>query len=89
MRDAIATGHADYVPIFLSDIPHLIRRGGQRVDTAIIQVSPPDAHGYCSLGLSVDIARAAIQCADTIIAQVCGRDCFGWGFGAGEGKGRV
>lgn len=70
MRDAIATGHADYVPIFLSDIPHLMRRGGQRVDTAIIQVSPPDAHGYCSLGLSVDIARAAVQCADVIIAQV-------------------
>ena len=70
LRGPIAAGQADYVPIFLSDIPTLIRRRGIKVDTAIVQVSPPDSHGYVSLGVSVDIARAAVQCADTIIAQV-------------------
>ena len=47
--------HGDYVPIFLSQIPQLFRRGLLPLDVALIQVSPPDAHGYCSLGTSVDI----------------------------------
>jgi 4-hydroxybutyrate CoA-transferase len=48
----------------------LFRRGKLPLDVAVIQVSPPDAHGYCSLGVSVDIARAAVQCAKTIVAMV-------------------
>ena len=60
----------DYVPIFLSEIPLLFRRGILPIDVALIQVSPPDSHGYCSLGTSVDIARSAIEVAKTVIAQV-------------------
>lgn len=60
----------DYVPIFLSEIPLLFRKKILPVDVALIQVSPPDIHGYCSLGTSVDIAIAAVEMATTIIAQV-------------------
>ena len=60
-RAAIAAGRADYVPIFLSEIPLLFRRGVKPVDVALINISPPDARGYCSLGPSVDITRAALQ----------------------------
>ena len=60
----------DYVPIFLSEIPLLFRKKILPVDVALIQVSPPDIHGYCSLGTSVDIAKAAVEMATTIIAQV-------------------
>jgi len=60
----------DYVPIFLSEIPRLFRNNILPPDVAIIQVSPPDAHGYCSLGTSVDIARAAFDVASHVIAQV-------------------
>jgi acyl-CoA hydrolase len=62
--------NGDYVPIFLSEIPRLFRKNILPPDVAIIQVSPPDAHGYCSLGTSVDIARAAVDVASYIIAQV-------------------
>ncbi|MEP7229292.1 MAG: hypothetical protein ABI691_03515 [Ginsengibacter sp.] len=54
--------HGDYVPIFLSQIPQLFTRNILALDVAIVQVSPPDVHGYCSLGTSVDIARAAVFC---------------------------
>jgi acyl-CoA hydrolase len=68
---AVANGmHGDYVPIFLSQIPQLFRRGILPLDVALIQVSPPDSHGYCSLGTSVDIARAAVDTARHVIAQV-------------------
>ena len=60
----------DYVLIFLSQIPQLFRRNILPIDVALIQVSPPDDHGYCSLGTSVDIARAAVETAKYIIAQV-------------------
>jgi acyl-CoA hydrolase len=60
----------DYVPIFLSEIPLLFRKKILPVDVALIQVSPPDIHGYCSLGTSVDIAKAAVEMATIIIAQV-------------------
>ncbi|MEJ7694514.1 hypothetical protein [Daejeonella sp.] len=60
----------DYVPIFLSQIPQLFRKQILPIDVALIQVSPPDVHGYCSLGTSVDIARAAVDTARVIIAQV-------------------
>ncbi|MBX2922760.1 MAG: acetyl-CoA hydrolase/transferase family protein [Chitinophagaceae bacterium] len=68
---AVANSEAgDYVPIFLSQIPQLFRRSILPIDVALIQVSPPDKHGYCSLGTSVDIAAAAVETAGHIIAQV-------------------
>ena len=63
-------GRADYVPVFLSDIPELFTTGIQPLDAVFINVSPPDAHGYCSLGTSVDAALSAIHVADTVIAQI-------------------
>jgi 4-hydroxybutyrate CoA-transferase len=68
-RDAVSEGRADYVPIFLSDIPHLLSRGILPLDAAFINVSPPDRHGFCSLGTSVDATLAAVQSAKTVIAQ--------------------
>ena len=62
--------NGDYVPIFLSQIPQLFKRNILPLDVALIQVSAPDAHGYCSLGTSVDIARAAVDTARHIVAQV-------------------
>src|SRR5580692_1422021 len=62
--------NGDYVPIFLSQIPQLFKRNILPIDVALIQVSPPDAHGYCSLGTSVDIARAAADTAALVIAEV-------------------
>jgi acyl-CoA hydrolase len=72
-REVINSNHGDYVPIFLSQIPQLFKENFLPLDVAIIQVSPPDAHGYCSLGTSVDIARAAVDTAPHIIAQVNSR----------------
>jgi acyl-CoA hydrolase len=69
-RDAVNEGRADYVPIFLSDIPQLFSRDILLLDAAFINVSPPDAHGFCSLGTSVDATLAAVKCARTVIAQV-------------------
>ena len=60
----------DYVPIFLSEIPLLFRRNILPINVALIHVSPPDLHGYCSLGTSVDVARAAVDAAKLVIAQV-------------------
>src|SRR6187549_450777 len=62
--------YGDYVPIFLSQIPQLFRKNILPIDVALIQVSPPDAHGYCTLGTSVDIAKAAVETARVIIAHV-------------------
>ncbi|WP_026221014.1 acetyl-CoA hydrolase/transferase family protein [Thiofilum flexile] len=69
-RTLINQNKADYVPVFLSEIPKLFRRGEQPIDVALIQVSPPDRHGYCSLGVSVEATLAACRAAKTIIAQV-------------------
>jgi len=69
-RDAVNTGAADYTPIFLYQVPDLFRRGLARVDVALIQTSPPDFHGYMSLGLSVDIVKAAVEKASVVVAQV-------------------
>jgi len=63
-------GRADYIPIFLSEIPHLFNRGIINLNAALVQVSPPDKHGYCSLGVSIDATRAAILNADMVIAQI-------------------
>jgi acyl-CoA hydrolase len=60
----------DYVPVFLSQIPQLFKRSLLPIDIALIQVSPPDKHGYCTLGTSVDITRSAVDTAHHIIAQV-------------------
>ena len=69
-RSVVNSDDGDYVPIFLSQIPELFRKNILPVDVAIVQVSPPDSHGYCSLGTSVDIARAAVDMAPHVIAQV-------------------
>src|SRR5476649_1688076 len=60
-RSVANSDYGDYVPIFLSQIPQLFRRNILSIDVALIQVSPPDAHGFCSLGTSVDVARAAVE----------------------------
>jgi acyl-CoA hydrolase len=69
-RKLINEGRADYVPMFLSEIPKLFRKGHQKVDTALVQVSTPDQHGNCSLGISVEATAAACEVADRIIAHV-------------------
>jgi acyl-CoA hydrolase len=70
VRQAVMEGRADFIPVFLSEIPDLFNKNILPVDVALVQVSPPDAHGYCSLGISVDIARSAVNNAKTVIAQV-------------------
>lgn len=71
LRGPIAEGRADFVPVFLSDIPHLFETGGTvPLDAVLIQVSPPDQHGLCSLGTSVDAARAAVDQARIVLAEV-------------------
>jgi acyl-CoA hydrolase len=70
LRAAVNEGRADFVPVFLSDVPGLFRQGILPLDVALVQVSPPDRHGYCSLGVSVDASRAAVECARRVIALV-------------------
>ena len=69
-RELINEGRADYIPLFLSELPKLFRKGEQRVDTALVQVSPPDRHGNCSLGISVEASAAACEVAGRIIAHI-------------------
>jgi acyl-CoA hydrolase len=70
VRKAIQSGYADFIPVFLSDIPDLFRSGLIRLDAALLHLSPPDRQGYCSLGTSVDVARAAADSAPLLIAEV-------------------
>ncbi len=70
VREAVQEGRADFVPVFLSEIPRLIGSRRLRIDAALVQVSPPDAHGFCSLGVSVDIVRAAVDSAELVLAEV-------------------
>jgi len=70
VRKAINEGRGDYIPVFLSEVPYLFRNKILPLDVALIHVSPPDNHGYCSLGVSVDAAVAAVQTAKYVIAQV-------------------
>ncbi|WP_088654315.1 acetyl-CoA hydrolase/transferase family protein [Geofilum rhodophaeum] len=70
VRKATQAGYADYIPVFLSETQKLIRQGYLKVNIAMVQVSPPDKHGYVSLGTSVDATLAAIETADVVIAQV-------------------
>lgn len=70
VRETINRGEGDYSPVFLSQVPMLIRRRMIPIDVALIQTSPPDEHGYMSLGVSVDIVKAAVARASLVIAQV-------------------
>jgi len=70
VRDVIQEGYGDYTPIFLSDIPKLFSSGQLPIDVALIQVSPPDERGTCSLGISVDIVKTAAENAALVIAEV-------------------
>ncbi|MBI3977698.1 MAG: acetyl-CoA hydrolase/transferase family protein [Chloroflexi bacterium] len=70
VRSAINEGFADYSPVFLSDIPALFQSGRLPLDVALLHLSPPDAHGYCSFGLSVDCSKAAAESARIVIAQI-------------------
>jgi acyl-CoA hydrolase/GNAT superfamily N-acetyltransferase len=70
VRDAVAEGRADYTPIFLSEIPKLFRSGRMHLDVAVIQVTPPNEHGFCSFGVSVDIVKPAAECARYVIAEI-------------------
>ncbi len=70
IRDAVATGEADYIPVFLSEVPALFRKRILPLNVALVQVSPPDRHGFCSLGVSVDASLAAVQTAEFVLAQI-------------------
>lgn len=70
VRKYVQMGSAQYNPVFLSDIPLLFRNGVMPIDVVLVNVSPPDKHGYCSLGTSVDIVVAGLEVAKTVIAQI-------------------
>jgi acyl-CoA hydrolase len=70
VRKAIQEGRGDFIPVFLSEVPALFRKKLLPIDVALVQVSPPDRHGFCSLGVSVDASLAAVQSAKHVIAQV-------------------
>jgi 4-hydroxybutyrate CoA-transferase len=70
VREAINEGRADIVPIFLSEIESLFSSGAMPIDVALIHVSPPDEHGFCSFGVGVDTTKTAAECARVVIAQV-------------------
>lgn len=70
VRHSIKAGNGSYTPVFLSEIPYLFRKRVLPINVALMQVSPPDKHGFCSLGTSVDASLAAAQAADHVIAQV-------------------
>jgi acyl-CoA hydrolase len=70
VREAVAAGRADYTPIFLSEIEGLFESGALPLDVVLMQVSPPDAHGFVSLGAAVDCTLAAVRSAKTVIAEV-------------------
>jgi len=81
-RQAVAEGRADYTPVFLSEIPALFRSGQVPIDVALIQVSLPDKHGYCSYGVSTDVVKSGAESATKVIAEINTRmpralgDCF-------------
>lgn len=69
-REAVYEGRGDYTPCYFSEIPGLFRNGLMEIDVALVQVTPPDKHGYCSLGVSVDYNKAAVECAKMVIVEV-------------------
>src|SRR6266536_5501756 len=70
VREAINDGRADYTPIYLSEIEELFESGVMPIDVALVEVSPPDSHGYCSFGVGVDTTLTAAKCARYVVAQV-------------------
>ena len=70
LREAVFEGRADYIPVYLAQVPNLFKSGVLALDLAIIQVSPPDEHGFCSLGVSVDVVKAAADSSRYVVAQV-------------------
>ena len=70
LRRPIEEGRADFMPIFLADIPKLFTSGTIQLDAALVQLSPPDHHGFCTLGTSVDVAKAAADSAHIVIAEI-------------------
>ena len=70
VRDAINDGRADYTPIYLSEIEGLFESGAMPIDVALIEVSPPDSHGFCSFGVGVDTTLTAAKCARYVVAQI-------------------
>ncbi|MEZ4572759.1 MAG: hypothetical protein R2849_21070 [Thermomicrobiales bacterium] len=70
VRQAINEGRADYTPVFLSEIPELFRDGTLPIDVALIQLSPPNRHGYGTLGTSIAAARSAVTYARTVIGEI-------------------
>ena len=70
LREAVSEGRADYIPVYLARAPSLFRNGVLTLDLAVIQVSPPDEHGFCSLGASVDVAKAAAESGRYVVAQI-------------------
>ena len=69
-RKAVAEGRADYTPVFLSEIPALFRSGQAPIDVALIQVSLPDRHGFCSYGVSTDVVKSGAESANKVIAEI-------------------
>jgi acyl-CoA hydrolase len=70
VRQAVNEGRADYTPVFLSQVENLFESGQMTIDVALIQVSPPDAHGFCSFGVGVDVTLTAARRAKIVVAQV-------------------
>jgi len=70
VREAINDGRADYTPIYLSEIEGLFESRAMPIDVALLTLSPPDAHGFCSLGISVDTSLTAAKCARYVVAQI-------------------
>ncbi|HKN33302.1 MAG TPA: acetyl-CoA hydrolase/transferase C-terminal domain-containing protein [Terriglobales bacterium] len=70
VRKAVNEGRADYTPVYLSEVEDLFESGAMPLDVALIQVSPPDAHGFCSFGVGVDTTLTAAKCARYVVAQV-------------------
>lgn len=70
VRDAINEGRADYTPIYLSEIEELFESGAMPIDVALLELSPPDAHGFCSFGVGVDTSLTAARCARYVVAQI-------------------
>lgn len=69
-REAVNEGRADFIPIFLSEISSLYRQGKIKLDVALLHLSPPDSHGFCSLGVGIENTKAAAETAKTVIAQI-------------------
>lgn len=79
VRAAVQQGHADFTPVFLSEIPRLFREGHLPIDVAVIAVSPPDSHGYCSYGVEVGVTKPAVESARVVIAEINPRMPRVWG----------